>query len=205
MKSQREIQIEAATLRQNAAALQLAPAGFPGPTPSEVSTGPLMSMPEHLPLSGQSRYERFIDAVLSRNELTFRLMERQVPLNGPSTVMDDRPYMLNFGSAEDVLRAGYEMSEQESLKDRMDDFDFKRRSEEWDESESGRELEEVLQVDQLPPADCLRMKADISAFVEGRMPRHELILHSIRRQLTRDPLSESQTQTQSLRLTIDQP
>jgi len=49
------------------------------------------------------------------------------------------------------------------------------------------------------------MKADISAFIEGRMPRHELILHSIRRQLTRDPISESQTQTQSLRLTIDQP
>lgn len=205
MKSQREIQVEATALTQKASMLQLQPTGPTGAIGSETGTGPLMTLPDHLPPSGQSRYERFIDAVLSRNEVTFRLMERQVALNGADTGIDDRPYMLNFGSAEDVVRAGYEMTEQETIKAQLDDFDFKRRSEEMEDSESCNQLEDLLQVEQLPPADCLRMKADISAFVEGRMPRHELILHSIRRQLSRESLSESQAQSQSLRLTIDQP
>ena len=151
--------------------------------------------------------ERFVDAVLERNELLYRLVERDPePIAGSvGTAATEGPLAVIAVSDSpfDVLRTGYELAEEERLAEQLTQYD--ERDEDGDRGETTAALESVLESELLPLADRLRTKAEIGAFLDGELEAGDLIARTIARQCARDGHGEAQHVRHELRLTIDEP
>ncbi len=149
------------------------------------------------------RNMRHIEAALEGGELVFRLMERETDYSGAS---DDEPSpVMSSRSAYDVLRTGYELVEEERLAAELERF--AERSEDRDapaDGESVAEVEAILETNLLPHADRLRTKAEIVAFLSGRMEPSAFIANAIERQCEREGHVLRRTQRHEIKLTIDE-
>ena len=156
------------------------------------------------------RRERFIEATMERDELVYRLMERETEKTGSGRIVrDDAPSVVMFGgSAFDSLHAGYELAEEERLAELLAPYAERGEDRDCAESADGEtvaELEEILETNLLPPADRIRAKAEIGEFLEGRLEASAFIGHAIDRQCARDDRCETLTERHEITLTIGEP
>ncbi len=156
------------------------------------------------------RRERFIEATMERDELVFRLMERETERTGSGRIVrDDVPSVVMFGgSAFDSLHAGYELAEEERLAELLAPYAECSEDRDCAESADGEmvaEVEAILETNLLPHADRIRTKAEIAEFLEGRLEASVFIGHAIDRQCARDDRSETLTERHEITLTIGEP
>ena len=156
------------------------------------------------------RRERFIEATMERDELVYRLMERETEMTGSGRIVrDDAPSVVMFGgSAFDSLHAGYELAEEERLAELLAPYAERGEDRECAESADGEtvaELEEILETTLLPPADRIRAKAEIGEFLEGRLEASAFIGHAIDRQCARGDRCETLAERHEITLTIGEP
>jgi hypothetical protein len=149
--------------------------------------------------------ERFVDAALERNELLYRLVEREPDAGslGTAAAGGSLAVIAVSDSPFDVLRTGYELAEEERLAEQLAPYD--ERDEGSDRDETTAALESILESELLPLADRLRTKAEIGAFLDGELEAGDLIARTIARQCAREGPSEAQHMRHELRLTIDEP
>lgn len=146
---------------------------------------------------------RHIEAALEGDELLFRLMERDSSHLGASDAVLSP--IVSSRSAYDVLRAGYDLVEEERLATELERF--AERSEEYDEPADGEtvtEVEAILETNQLSHADRLRTKAEIVEFLSGRMKPSVFIANAIERQCEREGHVLRCAQQYEIKLTIDE-
>lgn len=154
------------------------------------------------------RRERHVEAAMQDGALMFRLMEREADLFGTEEELreDDAAVVMSSPSAYDVLRTGYELSEEERLAKDLEQYAERseERSEQADDESVG-ELETILETSLLPHSDRIRTKAEIVDFLEGRLESSVFIGHAVERQLSRDGCREHQAHRQGHKLTIGEP
>jgi len=152
------------------------------------------------------RAERFVDAVMERPNLLYRLVEREPePVAGsfgPVATERSLAVVAVSSSAFDVLRTGYELAEEERLAERLAPYD--ERDEGGDREERTAALESILESELLPLADRLRTKAEIGAVLDGELEAGDLIARTIARQYAREGRGEAQHVRHEVRLTIDE-
>ncbi len=211
MKTHQQIQAEAnqvAILGQQFRATQVAG----GANLTLVAESPALALYPAPTSSGENpaaipipRAERFVDAVLERNELLYRLVEREPePGAAGSAATEGSLAVIAVSSSPfDVLRTGYEMAEEERLAEQL--APYNERNENDDREERTAALESILESELLPLADRLRTKAEISAFLEGELEAGDLIARTIARQCAREGRSEAQHVRHGFRLTIEEP
>jgi len=164
------------------------------------------SASESTPVAHFPRAERFVDAVMERHNLLYRLVEQEPePVTGSvgtAATESSLAVVAVSSSAFDVLRTGYELADAERLAERLAPYD------EWDEggNREGRTaaLESILESELLPLADRLRTKAEIGAFLDGELEAGDLIARTIARQCAREGRGEAQHVRHEVRLTIDE-
>ena len=153
------------------------------------------------------RTERFVDAVLERHNLLYRLVEREPDSAagsvGTAAAEGSLAVIAVSSSPFDVLRTGYEMAEEERLAEQL--APYNERDEDSDREERTTALESILEAELLPLADRLRTKAEIGAFLDGELEAGDLIARTIARQCAREGRSEAQHVRHGFRLTIDEP
>ena len=153
------------------------------------------------------RAERFVDAVLERHNLLYRLVEREADSAagsvGTAAAEGSLVVIAVSSSPFDVLRTGYEMAEGERLAEQL--APYNERDEGGDREERTAALESILESGLLPLADRLRTKAEIGAFLEGELEAGDLIARTIARQCAREGRSEAQHVRHGFRLTIEEP
>ena len=151
------------------------------------------------------RAERFVDAMLERNELLYRLVEREPDAGAVRTAATEGSLAVIAVSDSpfDVLRTGYELAEEERLAEQL--APYADHDEDGDRSETSAALESILESELLPSADRLRTKAEIGAFLDGELEAGDLIARTIARQCAREGRSEAQHVRHGFRLTIDEP
>ena len=212
MKTHQQIQAEAnqvAILGQqfrdaqiaNGAGLTLvaeSPALVHFPTTSSAGEGaPVVRIP---------RAERFVDAVMERHNLLYRLVEREPePVAGSvgtAVTENSLAVVAVSSSAFDVLRTGYELAEEERLAERLAQYD--ERDEGGNREERTAALESILEAELLPLADRLRTKAEIGAFLDEELEAGDLIARTLARQCAREGRGEAQHARHEVRLTIDE-
>ena len=204
MKTNREIQFEAGQLVTLGRQFQNEKVGRTVASAVVVSRV-LTALPISLANPGR---ERFIDATVYGGSLTFRLMERDADsFSMESNDLAEEPSLLvAAASAYDVLRTGYEIAEEERLTGALEPY--AERSEnrgEFADGEIVAEVESILGVHLLPPADRIRSKAEIVEFLEGRLTPSALIARNIERQCSREGYREHQVERHELKLTIGEP
>lgn len=156
------------------------------------------------------RRERFIEAAMERDELVYRLMERETEVTGSGRIVrDGTPLVVIVGeSAFDALRTGYELAEEERLAELLEPY--VERSEDRNcsgpaDGDTVAEVEAILETNLLPHADRLRTKAEIAEFLEGRLEASVFIAHAIDRQCAREGRRERLAERHEIKLTIDEP
>ena len=151
------------------------------------------------------RAERFVDVVLERHELLYRLVEREPDASSAGTAATEGSLAVIAVSDSpfDVLRTGYELAEEERLAEQLGPYN--ERDEDSDREERTAALESILESELLPLADRLRTKAEIGAFLEGELEAGDLIARTIARQCAREGRSEAQHVRHGFRLTIEEP
>jgi len=132
-------------------------------------------------------------------------MEREPGLLGADGMEHDSdPLILtSSASAYDVLRAGYELAEEEQL-----DMALERFSDRTDsaDEESVAEIEAIIETGGLSSADRLRTKAETIDFLEGRLERGAFIARVIERQMLRgESIRHQQVERHELKLTVGEP
>ena len=140
--------------------------------------------------------------------LIYRLMEREtdLPTSDRGERDEDGTLLASSNSAYDVLRAGYELAEEERLEAELERY--AERSEDRADSADGEtvaEVESILETNVLSPSDRLRTKTEVIDFLEGRLKPNVLIAHAVERQCSRDGLREHQAERHDLKLTIGEP
>lgn len=153
----------------------------------------------------EPRYKHQVEAAILGGSLVFRLMSREPGMLGvDGSEKDSDPLILaSSKSAFDVLRAGYELTEQDRLDVALEQFPDVNDSA---DDQAVREVEEIVHVDQLSPADRLRTKAETIEFLEGRMERGSFIARVIERQFSRgEDTRQRQVERHELKLTVGEP
>jgi len=150
-------------------------------------------------------YKHQVEAAIIGGALAFRLMEREPGLLGADGMEHDSdPLILtSSASAYDVLRAGYELAEEEQL-----DMALERFSDRTDsaDEESVAEIEAIIETGGLSSADRLRTKAETIDFLEGRLERGAFIARVIERQMLRgESIRHQQVERHELKLTVGEP
>ena len=152
------------------------------------------------------RAERFVDAVLERHNLLYRLVEREPDSAagsvGTAAAEGSLAVIAVSDSPFDVLRTGYELAEEERLAEQLAPYDERG---EGDREETTTALESILESELLPLADRLRTKAEIGAFLEGELEAGDLIARTIARQCAREDRREAPHVRHGLRLTVEEP
>ena len=147
--------------------------------------------------------ERSIDVVMRGDAVFYRLVEREAPRAGDLPSADAPTVVMIGDSVFDVLRAGYELAEEERLSDRLAPYaDRDAPSAESDAGEAAAEVEAILETDQLSPSNQLRMRAEIGAFLDGRLEANDLIARTIARQCHREGPREAQLEGLAARHTL---
>ncbi len=156
------------------------------------------------------RRQRHVEAAMERGEVMLRLMERETETTGSGRIVrEDAPSLVIASqSAYDVLRTGYELVEEERLGELL--LPYAERAEDADYSDPAdaravAEVETILEANMLSAADRLRTRAEIVAFLEGRLEPSAFITRSIDRQTARAGQHERLAERHTIKLTIDEP
>ncbi len=152
---------------------------------------------------------RHIEAAIENDALIFRLMERETTVGDAATAVrsGEPTEVMVSRSGFDLLQAGYERVEEDRLFERL--APYAERIDERDErdpvdEQEVAEVEAVLETHLLLPSDRLRMKADVVAFLEGRVEARIFIAHSIDRMGAREGQRQGHAQHHELKLTINE-
>jgi len=155
----------------------------------------------------QHRWYRYVEAAIERDELVYRLQERETVTSGtgdgpansaPTTILTSH-------SGFDLLHTGYEMAEEDRLSELLApyaDYSEGRGGDAADER-TVEEVEEILGTMSLPPSDRMRAKAEVVEFLEGRLEPNLFIDRAIDRQYYCEfqHAAERRSQRQEIRLT----
>lgn len=149
--------------------------------------------------------ERHVEADIEKDELVFRLVERECDLDADGKVVreGEPDAVMVSRSGFDLLLAGYELVEEERLAESLVPYVDKSDGELKADPADVAQVEEILEADALPVSDRMRAKAEIVDFLEGRLEASAFIEHAIDRQRLREVCAERETQTACLRLTVD--
>lgn len=157
------------------------------------------------PDTRQHHRQRHIEADIEKDELLFRLIERENDIGFDGRVVrEGQPEAVMFSrSGFDLLMAGYELVEEERLGEALApyaDRDDSARGEA--DPQAVAEVEEILESSSLPVSDRMRAKAEIVEFLEGRLEANEFIQHAIDRQRLREVCAERQELRAEMRLSM---
>lgn len=164
----------------------------------------------NLPINAESAgRERHVEAAIVGGALSYRLMQRETDWAGADRSERDsgRSLVAASTSAYDVLKAGYELAEEERLTVQLESF-VDRNEDRADpaDSESVAEVEAIVEADLLSPADRLRTKAEAVEFLEGRLDRRAFIAQVVERQCSRaEGYREGLVERHELKLTVGEP
>lgn len=152
----------------------------------------------------QHRWQRYVEAAIERDELVYRLQERETVNPGAGEVPDGSvpATILTSHSGFDLLHTGYEMAEEDRLSELLApyaDYSEGRGGEAADER-TVEEVEEILGTMSLPPSDRMRAKAEVVEFLEGRLEPSLFIDRAIDRQYYCESQQAVEYQRQDLRL-----
>ncbi|HVZ65044.1 MAG TPA: hypothetical protein VG936_10770 [Lacunisphaera sp.] len=149
--------------------------------------------------------QRHIEADIEKDELLFRLIERENDLAADGRVLrEGEPEVVMFSrSGFDLLLAGYELVEEERLGEALAPYSDREDSRAEADPEAVAEVEEILETSELPVADRMRAKAEIVEFLAGRLEANEFIEHAIDRQRLREVCVERQERRPEMRLTVN--
>lgn len=156
------------------------------------------------------RRHRYVAAVVQNGRLLYQLMERDpetYPFAGPENNESTCMAMTSESSFE-ILRAGYELAEEERLADLLEPYAEWSENPEHAESIDKRtlsEVETILETNLLQYADRLRTRVEVAEFLEGRLEPNDFISRVVRRQVFRQVSSERMTQGHQMKLTIGEP
>ena len=152
---------------------------------------------------------RHIEAAIENDALIFRLMERETTVGDAATAVrsGEPTEVMVSRSGFDLLQAGYERVEEDRLFERL--APYAERMEEPDvcdplDEREVAEVEAVLETHLLLPSDRLRMKADVVAFLEGRVETRVFIAHTIDRLCAREGQRQGHAHRHELKLTINE-
>lgn len=137
------------------------------------------------------RIARRIEVKLDGDRPEFLLIEEEYaadPFDGVERLHGPIP-VVKSDDALDALREGYQLAEEDRIgallapfTDRIGEEDFTDDA----DSELVEKIAAIVEVGELGPAARLRAKADIAAFLEGRLEASEFISAAIERQCHRD-------------------
>lgn len=142
--------------------------------------------------------------------LEYRLFQSQTEAaaRDGSNRESDPEFVVASDSAFEALEEGYRLAETERIGEALIPF-----SEEASEEESIRsvepalleEIEMVVGAEDLTPADRIRARTDIVAFLEGRLEPSEFIAAAVERHGRREVEQEQISQQYRERILIDHP
>lgn len=147
-----------------------------------------------------------VEVVMQGNDIAYRLVEWEEP--GPGWLqLEHTPFVVvTADSAFDVLRAGYELAEEERLAERLASYAERDTAGDADaKADIVTEVEEVLEAERLCPSERLRTRAEIAAFLEGRLEPNDLITRAVVRQCHRESPTERESLGIRHALAIDNP
>lgn len=214
MKTNEEIRQESAQMRR---AGEIAVSEGTGPVkPEIVARLPEVTFRSHPSLNDDSTAvatvtrRRWIETTLSDQfQLGFVLMEQDFIHGAPSdSFRKSEPLeVMVDADAYAVLRAGYVMTEEDSLfaelaalSERVESRDVN----EPPEIELVDRVEDIVGLAKLNPAERLRTRADIGSFLDGSLEAGVLISNVIERHASIERPKIQETRRQALRITLDE-
>lgn len=148
---------------------------------------------------------RYIEAAIEKDDLVYRLMERDAQSETPGFVGSGASLVMTSYAAYDVLRGGYELLEEERLAKELEPYaEWSEDHEEVPSRETVGEVEALLETNLLPLADRIRTKLDISDFLSGRLSPSAFISRTIERQCEREGRVEQCAYRHELKVTVDE-
>lgn len=150
------------------------------------------------------RITRRIEVTLDANRPEFTLVEEEYtadPFDGVERLHGPIP-IVRSDHVLDALTEGYQLAEEDRICALL--MPFRDRIGEIDDvdSELVEKIETIVEAGELGPTARLRAKADIVAFLEGRLPASDFISAAIARQCHRDDERQILAETHGERISI---
>lgn len=198
--------------RDHAAGNAFAPANYPPRVLAMLPESVVRSQPtagfgaEAAPI----RVRRWVEVAMADGRLEYRLFQSETKSTSPGSAMHETEpeFMIGSDSAFEVLEEGYALVEKERIGEALIPF-----TESIADEESVRalepalveEIEAIVGVEDLTPGERIRAKADIVAFLDGRMEPGEFIAAAVERHGSREDARERVVEGYGERLMIGEP
>jgi hypothetical protein len=156
------------------------------------------------------RIRRWIEVGMVDGLLEYRLFQSEISSTSPGGAMDETEpeFMVGSDSAFDVLEEGYSLLEKERIGEALIPFTESIADEESVRSLEPalvEEIEAIVGAVDLTPGERIRAKADIVAFLDGRMEPSEFISAAVERHGRREDARERIVEGYGERLMIGEP
>lgn len=153
---------------------------------------------------------RWVEVAMVSGSLEYRLFQAEVEPTpaGGRTVESEPEFILGSDSAFDVLEEGYRLTENERIGEAITPFAERLSDEEAMRTVDPalvEEIENIVGAEDLTPAERMRSKADIIAFLEGRLEPSEFIAAAVERHGNREVRHERLVESRGERLLMDEP